>query len=154
MISTLREIPGVGASSARELIRNGINTVAEVAEAEVADLVPLRGFGEVRAADVIAAAKRIVAGDSVGQTASTPAVAVMQAEESTDPVREETPPAEPSSPDSDKPKEPEKNKKGKKAKKKGKKSKKKGNEKKVKTEKDSKKKKSKKKGKKGKKKKK
>ena len=130
MVPTLREIPGVGASSARELIRNGISTVAEVAGAEVADLLPLRGFGEVRAAEVIAAAKRIVSREPAEQAASTSAVALMTAETSPDPVPGEALEEDPVRPGDDKPEEPEKAKKAKKGGKKGKKSKKKRDKKK------------------------
>jgi len=59
--SQLTKIPGIGPATARLLTENGFASVEAIASADRGDLAKVQGFGEVRAAVVITAARALVA---------------------------------------------------------------------------------------------
>ena len=67
----LTKIPGIGAATAAVLGGNGIKTVRAVAKMDVGVLAAVKGFGEAKAAAVIAAAQDLI--DVGSSTASATA---------------------------------------------------------------------------------
>lgn len=57
---TLSDISGIGPSAAEILEKGGFSTVAAVADAAVGALAALHGFGQIRAARTIAAARALL----------------------------------------------------------------------------------------------
>lgn len=73
MKTQLTDVRGVGPSTARNLEALGIRTVATLADASAREVAAVRGFGEARAAEVIAAAGAMlnVAGARKAMTSET-----------------------------------------------------------------------------------
>jgi len=70
MKTVITDIAGIGPSTAKILGKHGFRTVEGVAGATAVKLAQVPGFGKVRAARVIAAAKRLVSGSRTGSTSS------------------------------------------------------------------------------------
>jgi predicted RecB family nuclease len=66
----LTDVGGIGPSMARALEAQGIRTVAALAKAGVDKVTAARGFGETRAAGVIAAAAALLAAAGAPQAAT------------------------------------------------------------------------------------
>ena len=56
MTQSITNVSGIGESSRRSLATQGIKTIADLANAKVEQLKAMKGFGEARAASVIASA--------------------------------------------------------------------------------------------------
>jgi len=77
MKTQLTDVRGVGPSTARNLEALGIRTVAALAESSAREVATVRGFGEARAAKVIATAGAMLnaAGAPKATTSETPSQA-------------------------------------------------------------------------------
>ena len=106
MKAQLTDVRGIGPSMAQALEAQGIRTVAALAKAKVDKVTAAPGFGEIRAAEVIAAAAALLA------AAGAPRAATGKAPSS----RGKKPAAAKSKPKKDKKKKNGKKKKGKKKK--------------------------------------
>ncbi|SEA26599.1 transcription termination factor NusA, C-terminal duplication [Desulfuromusa kysingii] len=60
MSNSILEVRGIGPSTATALTENGITTIAELAAKDVGQLAAIKGFSEIRAAQVITAAKALL----------------------------------------------------------------------------------------------
>ena len=60
MPTDLTDVSGIGSATAEIFKNNGIRSVEDLASADIKDVLAIPGFGESRAAEVIAAAKMIV----------------------------------------------------------------------------------------------
>ena len=69
MKRSINEISGIGPSSAKILIKNGFNTIKGIAGSSVEKLSQVPGFGKIRAAKVIKAAKSLQSSPQTGGTA-------------------------------------------------------------------------------------
>ena len=118
MTTQIERVAGVGPHAAQVLKKSGFTTIAKLANATVAQLSEVPGFGGVRAERVINSAKELLAGQASGGTAKKPA----RTAKSAAPAAEKTAkPAEDSA--ADKTEKKDKKKKKKKKKKKSKKAK-------------------------------
>ncbi len=61
MSKTILEVRGIGPSTATMLAENGIVTAADLAAKKVSQVASIKGFSEIRATQVIADAKALVA---------------------------------------------------------------------------------------------
>ncbi len=66
----LTDVRGIGPSTAQALEAQGIRTVAALAKASTAKVTAAPGFGEARAADVIAAAAELLAAPAASPATS------------------------------------------------------------------------------------
>ncbi|MDH3856878.1 MAG: helix-hairpin-helix domain-containing protein, partial [Gammaproteobacteria bacterium] len=71
MTTAITDIQGIGPSTGKILIKHGFKTAEGIAGAAVDKLAQVPGFGKVRSAKVIAAAKRIVSASRAGRTRAT-----------------------------------------------------------------------------------
>lgn len=61
MSKSILEVRGIGPSTITILAENGIKTAADLASKEVSQVAAIKGFSEIRAAQVISAAKELIA---------------------------------------------------------------------------------------------
>jgi transcription termination factor NusA len=60
MSSSILEVQGIGQSTAVNLAKHGIKTIEDLASADVARLMTVKGFSDIRAARIISAAQQLL----------------------------------------------------------------------------------------------
>ena len=71
MTQSIEEVRGIGPATAEMLAESGIRTAADLAGKTVAEVAALKGFSDIRAEQVIAAAQSLIAETVPGKAKKT-----------------------------------------------------------------------------------